>query len=390
MLVIRASPQYCRMLPHKKQTQHGKFYYIVFSWNNANERTSTFGMPPSSIEHVESCTNWRTATGTMLKLCGSSHLSPLERRLARRKGEEATHATIQGKRRNSPEIEVADARGCDAVVTPSKKKGTSFVRGLRRRWLSSTIQFIEELAPLPKLFRLGVESLKYVDDESIGQGPERPTGRAGRANALPRDVPDSIRFLESRLEEISEKSVTIDALADRVKGLSIQELLARVDTLEGKVGRTSSHKLRDSLTSFIAHIEECVLELDSSQKTLLEMINGMLEDFQATVDVVRNEIVDVKTRLNLTMRTMANQALTGGAIPVSRVKISEPKPFCEARDVKTLENYIFNIEQYFRAMNTVIKKDKVTLATMHLSEDAKLWWRSWYVDIQEGHCTIDI
>ena len=36
-----------------------------------------------------------------------------------------------------------------------------------------------------------------------------------------------------------------------------------------------------------------------------------------------------------------------------------------------------------------MEEAKVTLATMHLSEDAKLWWRSRYVDIQEGHCTID-
>ncbi|KAA0053506.1 uncharacterized protein E6C27_scaffold190G00630 [Cucumis melo var. makuwa] len=37
----------------------------------------------------------------------------------------------------------------------------------------------------------------------------------------------------------------------------------------------------------------------------------------------------------------------------------------------------------------VTKEAKITLATMHLSEDAKLWWRSRFVDIQEGRCTID-
>ncbi|KAA0065559.1 uncharacterized protein E5676_scaffold1212G00220 [Cucumis melo var. makuwa] len=89
------------------------------------------------------------------------------------------------------------------------------------------------------------------------------------------------------------------------------------------------------------------------------------------------------------MRAIANQSPTGGAIPVSRVKIPEPKPFCGARDAKALENYIFDLDQYFRATNTVTEEAKVTLATMHLSEDAKLWWRSRYVDMQEGHCTID-
>ncbi|TYK14924.1 uncharacterized protein E5676_scaffold1623G00170 [Cucumis melo var. makuwa] len=83
------------------------------------------------------------------------------------------------------------------------------------------------------------------------------------------------------------------------------------------------------------------------------MINDMSEDFQATLDVVRNEIADVNTRLNLTMRAMANQV------------------------------------QYFKATNRFTEEAKVTLTTMHLCEDAKLWWRSRYMDIQEGHCTID-
>ncbi|TYK09782.1 uncharacterized protein E5676_scaffold127G00720 [Cucumis melo var. makuwa] len=157
------------------------------------------------------------------------------------------------------------------------------------------------------------------------------------------EVPDSIRYLESRLDEISEKIDTIDAVAGRVEGLPIQELLARVDTLETNitVGRTVNYERGDSSSGFAAHMEERA------------------------------------------------ESPAGGAIPVSRVKIPKPKPFCGARDAKALENYIFDLEQYFKATNTVTEEAKVTLATMHLSEDVKLWWRSRYVDIQEGRCTID-
>ncbi|KAA0053581.1 uncharacterized protein E5676_scaffold522G001010 [Cucumis melo var. makuwa] len=59
------------------------------------------------------------------------------------------------------------------------------------------------------------------------------------------------------------------------------------------------------------------------------------------------------------MRATTNQALAGGTIP------------------------------YFKATNTVTEKVQVTLATMHLSEDAKLWQRSQYIDIHEGRYTID-
>ncbi|KAA0065526.1 uncharacterized protein E6C27_scaffold638G00290 [Cucumis melo var. makuwa] len=205
------------------------------------------------------------------------------------------------------------------------------------------------------------------------------------------EVPDSIRYLESRVDEISEKANMIDAVAGRVEGLPIQELLARVDALEENTNarRTINYERGESSSGFGAHMEERVGELDNAQKTLLEMINGMSEDFRVTLDVVRNEIADVSARLSLTMRAMASQAPAGGAISVSKVKVPEPKPFCGARYAKALENYIFDLEQYFKATNTVAEETKVTLATMHLSEDAKLWWRSRYVDIQEGRCTVD-
>ena len=56
------------------------------------------------------------------------------------------------------------------------------------------------------------------------------------------EVPDSIRFLESRLEEITEKTDTIDVVVGRVEGLPIQKLLARVDTLEENIGRTVNYE----------------------------------------------------------------------------------------------------------------------------------------------------
>ena len=112
--------------------------------------------------------------------------------------------------------------------------------------------------------------------------------------------------------------------------------------------------------------------LDNSQKDIMEIINDMTEDFRATLDVVRNAIVEVNTKVNRTMRALENQAPAGRAITVGKIKILEPKPFCRERDAKALENFIFDIEQYFKATNTNTKEAKVTLATMHLFEDEKL------------------
>lgn len=80
------------------------------------------------------------------------------------------------------------------------------------------------------------------------------------------------------------------------------------------------------------------------------------------------------------MQAMVSHAPTRGMIQVNRIKIPEPKPFCGARDAKDLKNSIFDLEQYFKATNTVTEEAKVTFATMYLIEDAKLWGRSWCVD----------
>ena len=74
------------------------------------------------------------------------------------------------------------------------------------------------------------------------------------------------------------------------------------------------------------------------------------------------------------MRAMANQAQVGGVIPMSRIKIPEP--------------FIFDFEQYFKVTSTTTKEAKMALATMQ-SQDAKLWQRSQYIDIQEECYTID-
>ncbi|TYK09914.1 uncharacterized protein E5676_scaffold16G00270 [Cucumis melo var. makuwa] len=189
---------------------------------------------------------------------------------------------------------------------------------------------------------------------------------------------------KDRLIELEEQMLYLVEIPDSIRYLE-------VDTLEANtnIRRTVNYERGDSSSGFAAHMEERVSELDSSQKTLLEIINGMLEDFRATLNVVRNEIADVNTRLSLTMRAMANQVPVGGTVPVTKVKVPEPKPFCGARDAKALENFIFDLEQYFKATNTVTEEAKVTLTTMYLCEDAKLWWRSRYMDIQEGRCILD-
>ena len=53
----------------------------------------------------------------------------------------------------------------------------------------------------------------------------------------------------------------------------------------------------------------------------------------------------------------------------------EPKAFTEERDMKVLENFLWDIVVYFCTTHTS-EQEKVNLASMFLVGDAKLWWRT--------------
>ena len=57
------------------------------------------------------------------------------------------------------------------------------------------------------------------------------------------------------------------------------------------------------------------------------------------------------------------------------MKIIEPKEFGGTRSTKKLENFLWDMEKYFIAA-LVRDDDKVSITTMYLVKDAKLWWRT--------------
>ena len=46
------------------------------------------------------------------------------------------------------------------------------------------------------------------------------------------------------------------------------------------------------------------------------------------------------------------------------------------------------MEQYFQGVRVDLEDLRVSMATMYLSEDAKVWWRTKYDDLQHGRCII--
>ncbi|KAL0364745.1 UNVERIFIED_CONTAM: hypothetical protein Sangu_0572100 [Sesamum angustifolium] len=60
---------------------------------------------------------------------------------------------------------------------------------------------------------------------------------------------------------------------------------------------------------------------------------------------------------------------------MSKVKVPDPKPFGGARSAKELENFLWDMETYFQAAR-IPEAEKVSITSMYLTGDAKLWWRT--------------
>ena len=83
------------------------------------------------------------------------------------------------------------------------------------------------------------------------------------------EIPNSIRFMEERIEEVSERAEVVDAVSGRLNGLPIQDLLARVDTLESQIQRIENvpYERGDNSSGSIARMEERVMEKITLRKT---------------------------------------------------------------------------------------------------------------------------
>ncbi|KAG6479323.1 hypothetical protein ZIOFF_062786 [Zingiber officinale] len=141
--------------------------------------------------------------------------------------------------------------------------------------------------------------------------------------------------------ELRERLSIVEALLGAVPdGEDVCDLVARVLNLEGS----------------LLHIQESLME---------EMAQ------------IRKNNEDLRYEIIVLRRAMASSPEAVPQRPL--VRVPEPKSFGGMRSAKELENFLWDMEQYFVAAK-VPETEKVTISSMYLIGDAKLWWRTRMVD----------
>ena len=111
------------------------------------------------------------------------------------------------------------------------------------------------------------------------------------------------------------------------------------------------------------------------------MVEALAARMEARDQEIRQELAIYKTVVST--RVMATHE-------APRVEVPKPHTFSGNRDAKELDNFLWHMEHYFEAIALTDEATKVHTATLYLTDNATLWWRRRFIDIEKGKCTIDI
>ncbi|KAJ4722993.1 Retrotransposon protein, putative, Ty3-gypsy subclass [Melia azedarach] len=158
--------------------------------------------------------------------------------------------------------------------------------------------------------------------------------------------------------------------------MSGETLKERVGQLEKVVGSIPAHASPLAIqseinTSEIASIRQ---ELNDLTNLLAERVNATMEDVAALAEELKERICTIKGEVGLLKRVLGNPS-THAEMGPSKIKVPEPKGFSGSRNAKELENFLWDMEQYFKAARIPVA-EQVTITSMYLEGDAKLWWRT--------------
>ncbi|WKA03519.1 hypothetical protein VitviT2T_021622 [Vitis vinifera] len=174
--------------------------------------------------------------------------------------------------------------------------------------------------------------------------------------------------------------------------------LAMADTREGvDLIEQGMEKGLEDLSEQIQDLREGVLgsqvqpvsheEFMSFQDKVMTMFASVESRMEALATRMETRDQEIRQELAIYKTTMSTQVMATHEAP--RVEVPKPHTFSGKRDAKELDNFLWHMERYFKAIALTDEATKVRTATLYLTDNATLWWRRRFADIEKGTCTID-
>ena len=130
----------------------------------------------------------------------------------------------------------------------------------------------------------------------------------------------------------------------------------------------------DGDTTLSARVADAFNEL-SVQQGMLESQNKLLEEQVATLTTIlegfKGKIESLEGEIVVLKRVVVQGAFAASEPAPPKVRVPEPKPFSGVRNAKDLENFLWDMEQYFNVA-CILANEQVMITSMYLSGNAKL------------------
>ncbi|KAF2291637.1 hypothetical protein GH714_027758 [Hevea brasiliensis] len=159
---------------------------------------------------------------------------------------------------------------------------------------------------------------------------------------------------EERFEEVDTRLMELDERMEELRGDMQGTLNTAIDKLASE-----GESLRLSQMGEIAALRD----ENRSLKEQLEWAMGKLKEVEQQVSLVAMAVA------------RGGVATTSGASLVipSRVEVPKPSVYGGARNAKEIDNFLWSLEQYFRALGIMDDAKKVDHAPLYLVDTAMVW-----------------
>ena len=94
---------------------------------------------------------------------------------------------------------------------------------------------------------------------------------------------------------------------------------------------------------------------------------AILVPLQEALAMVQQQLEEMKFDIRLLKTVLQNPSRGDATV---KMKVPDPKPFNGMRNAKDLENFLWDMEQYFKAAHAP-EEEKVSIISMYLVGDAK-------------------
>ena len=162
---------------------------------------------------------------------------------------------------------------------------------------------------------------------------------------------------------------------------ALWEMMTRMEEVLGEWPRED-----DTVASWAEHtVGEIQVQrslLETHDNFFNEKLAGLKSEMQSLMDDFKGALQSYEEDIVVLKKAVLQGSSSGPKAP-SKVRVPEPKGFNGNKNAKELENFLWDMEQFFKVAH-IPDGEKVSITSMYLTGDAKLWWRNRMEDDAES------